>query len=157
MTNKNKQGVSRISISIPEQLLKDIDMLVEQRGFESRSQAMASMIQHQITEHQCENDDGVMAGTINLVYDHSTPGLQKILADIQHQYINEVISSLHVHLIDTKTMEVILVQGPVPKLKMIVDKMESCRGVITGKLQLSTAILPQVHPLPENDKSERKI
>ena len=49
-------------------------------------------------------------------------------------------------------MEVILLQGPAAKLKMIADKMESCRGVISGKLQLSTAILPQVHPLPENEE-----
>jgi len=154
MLNQSKQGVSRISISLSEQLLRDMDMLVEQRGFESRSQAMASMIQHQVTEHRCEFGDEIMAGTINLVYDHSTLGLQKLLTDLQHEYINEVISSLHVYLMDTKTMEVILVQGPVSKLKMIADKMESCRGVISGKLQLSTAILPQVHPLPEHKKFE---
>lgn len=148
----NKQGVSRISISLSEQLLKDMDSLVEQRGFESRSQAMASMIQHQVTEHRCEFGEEIMAGTINLVYDHSTPGLQKLLTDIQHEYIDEVINSLHVYLTDAKTMEVILLQGPAAKLKMIADKMESCRGVISGKLQLSTAILPQVHPLPENEK-----
>jgi len=144
----NKQGVSRISISLSENLLKEMDLLVEERGFESRSQAMVSMIQHQITEHRCEFGEEIMAGTINLVYDHSTPGLQKQLTDIQHEYINEIISSLHVYLIDAKTMEVILLQGPAAKLKMIADKMESCRGVISGKLQLSTAILPQVHPLP---------
>ncbi|MDH5425815.1 MAG: nickel-responsive transcriptional regulator NikR [Gammaproteobacteria bacterium] len=147
----NKQGVSRISISLSEQLLKDMDLLVEQRGFESRSQAMASMIQHQITEHRCEFGEEVMAGTINLVYDHSTPGLQKQLTDLQHEYIDEVISSLHVYLMQAKTMQVILVQGPVSKLKMIANKMESCRGVISGKLQLSAALLPQVHPLPETE------
>lgn len=145
-----KQGVSRISISLSEQLLRDLDSLVEQRGFESRSQAMVSMVQHQITEHRCEFGEEIMAGTINLVYDHSTPGLQKLLTDIQHEFIDEVINSLHVYLMDAKTMEVILLQGPAEKLKMIADKMESCRGVISGKLQLSTAILPQVHPLPEN-------
>ena len=147
----SKQGVSRISISLPEDLLKDMDMLVEERGFESRSQAMASMIQHQLTEHRCDFGNEVMAGTINLVYDHSTTGLQKVLRDLQHEYIDEVISSLHVYLMDTKTMEVILVQGPVSKLKMIAEKMESCRGVLSSKLQLSTAILPQVHPLSEHN------
>lgn len=147
----NKQGVSRISISLPVQLLHDMDLLVAQRGFESRSQAMASMIQHQITEHHCEFGEEIMAGTINLVYDHSTPGLQKQLTDIQHECINEVINSLHVYLKDAKTMEVILLQGPAAKLKMIADKMESCRGVISGKLQLSTAILPPVHPFPEKE------
>jgi CopG family nickel-responsive transcriptional regulator len=152
--SQNKHGVSRISISLPEQLLKDMDLLVEQRGFESRSQALAGMIQHQVTEHRCEFGNDVMAGTINLVYDHSTPGLQKLLTDLQHEYINEVISSLHVYLMDTKTMEVILVQGPVSKLKIIAGKMESCRGVISGKLQLSTAILPQIHPLSKNEKNK---
>jgi len=147
----NKQGVSRISISLPEDLLKDMDMLVEERGFESRSQAMASMIQHQLTEHRCDFGNEVMAGTINLVYDHSTTGLQKLLRDLQHEYIDEVISSLHVYLMDTKTMEVILVQGPVSQLKIIAEKMESCRGVLSSKLQLSTAILPQVHPLSDHN------
>ncbi|MDH5393774.1 MAG: nickel-responsive transcriptional regulator NikR [Gammaproteobacteria bacterium] len=149
--SNNKQGVSRISISLSEQLLKDMDLLVEQRGFESRSQALASMIQHQVTEHRCEFGDEVMAGTINLVYDHSTPALKKQLTDLQHEYIDEVISSLHVYLMQNKTMEVILVQGPAAKLKMIADKMEACRGVISGKLQLSAALLPQVHPLTGNE------
>ena len=154
MMNSNKQGVTRISISLSEQLLKEMDALVEQRGFESRSQAMASMIQHQVTEHRCEFGEEIMAGTINLVYDHSTHGLQKQLADIQHEHVTEVISSLHVNLMKNQTMEVILVQGPASKLKQIADKMTSSRGVITGNLQMSTAILPQVHPLPVEDNNK---
>lgn len=132
----------------------EMDQMVEQRGFESRSQALASMIHQQLTEHCCEYGKDIMAGTINLVYEHSTPGLQKQLSDIQHEYIDEVISSLHVHLMDAKTMEVILVQGPATKLKTITDKLESCRGVLSGKLQLSTALLPPVHPLPEHELLE---
>jgi CopG family nickel-responsive transcriptional regulator len=149
-----KQGVSRISVSLPEPLLRDMDQMVEQRGFESRSQALASMIHQQITEHRSEYSDEIMAGTINLVYDHSTPGLQKQLADLQHEYVDEVISSLHVHLMHAKTMEVILVQGPAAKLKMIAEQMEACRGVIFGKLQMSAALLPQVHPLPVAEANE---
>ena len=30
----------------------------------------------------------------------------------------------------------------------IADRMLTCRGVITGKLQLTTAIIPPLHPLP---------
>lgn len=153
----NKQGVSRISVSLPEQLLIDMDILVEQRGFESRSQALANMIQHHVTEHKREYGDQIMAGTINLVYDHSIPGLQKQLTDLQHLYIDEVISSLHVYLMHAKTMQVILVQGPASKLKMIADKLESCRGVLSGCLQLSAAVLPPVHPLPNTAAESRQI
>ncbi len=149
MTNLNKQCVSRISVSLPETMLREMDQMVEERGFESRSQALVNMIHQQVTEHRCQFGDEVMAGTINLVYDHSTPGLQKQLADLQHQHLDEVISSLHVHLMQAKTMEVILVQGPANRLKMIADKMQACRGVTSGQLQLSTALIPPVHPFPE--------
>jgi len=146
MNNGNKQCVSRISVSLPESILQDMDKMVEERGFESRSQALVNIIHQQITEHRRDYGNEIMAGTINLVYDHTTPGLQKQLTDLQHVHVDEVISSLHVHLMQGKTLEVILVQGPSKKLKSIADKLQSCRGVISGSLQMSTELLPQVHP-----------
>jgi CopG family nickel-responsive transcriptional regulator len=153
MTATTKTSVARISISLPEHLLTELDHMGQERGFESRSQMIAEMINHQLAEHKEERGTDIMAGTINLVYDHSTPGLHKQLSDLQHTYIDEVISSLNVNLMHTKTLEVILVQGPATKLKMIADKMIACRGIICGKLLMSTAILPQVHPLPATDSA----
>jgi CopG family nickel-responsive transcriptional regulator len=87
-----------------------------------------------------------MVGTVTLVYDNSVPGLQKQLADLQARHIDEVISSLHVHLVRNQTMEVILVQGPVKTLQAIADQLISRRGVISGKMHLVAALIPQVHP-----------
>lgn len=143
-----KPGVSRISVSLPEPLLRQLDSMVAVRGFESRSQAIAEMINQQLVEHKQQLGEEIMAGTITLVYDHSTPGVQKQLAELQHAFLSEVISSLHVHLMHAHTMEVILVQGPATRLQAIADQMVTCRGVITGRLQLTTAIIPPVHPLP---------
>ncbi len=148
MSSVARSVVSRISVSLPEPLLRQLDGMVEERGFESRSQAIAEMINRQLLEHKQELGEDIMAGTITLVYDHSTPGLQHQLALLQREYLNEVISSLHVHLMHAHTMEVILVQGPAVRLQQIANRMLTCRGVINGKLQLTTAILPQVHPLP---------
>jgi len=148
----NPGGVARISISLPETLLHQLDGMVAERGFESRSQAIADMIHQQVTDHREELGQDIMAGTINLVFDHSIPGVQKHLADLQHEYIDEVISSLNVNLIQNRTLAVILVQGPAKKLNLIADRMITCRGVITGKLLMSTAIIPQLHPLPAAQK-----
>lgn len=142
---KGKNLVSRISISLPEELLIDLDEMVERRGFESRSQAIGDMINQHVVEHKREFGDEVMTGTITLLYDHSTRGLQKQLADLQHIHIDEVISSLHVHLMHHQTMEVILVQGPVLNLQKIADEMITMRGVISGRLQLMAAVLPPLH------------
>ncbi|OYY75398.1 MAG: nickel-responsive transcriptional regulator NikR [Gammaproteobacteria bacterium 28-57-27] len=144
----NRGELSRISISLPSRLLHELDQMLLKRGFDSRSQAIVEMINQQLVEHKSDLGFDVMAGTINLVYDHSTTNLQKDLADLQHKYVDEVISSLHVHLMDNQTMEVILVQGPATKLQMIADQMISCSGVITGRLQLTTTQIPPLHPLP---------
>lgn len=148
ITVPNNGGVTRISISLPVELLNQLDGMVAERGFESRSQAIVDMINQQLTEHRQELGQDIMAGTINLVYDHSIPGVQKHLANLQHEYIAEVISALNVNLKQNSTLSVMLVQGPAIKLKMIADRMVTCRGVITGKLLMSTAIIPQLHPLP---------
>ena len=138
--------VSRISISLPEDLLSDLDRMVETRGFESRSQAVNDMLHQFLLEHKCDQGDDVMVGIVALFYKNSVPGLQKQLADLQFQYIDEVISSLHVHLMHNQTMEVILVQGPPRKLQMIADEMTSRRGVTSGKMHLIAALIPQLHP-----------
>lgn len=137
--------VSRISVSLPEDLVTDLDRMVSRRGFESRSQAIGEMINQQLAEHQQQLGEEVMVGTVTLFYDHSTRGLQTQLADLQHSYIEEVISSLHVHLEHSQTMEVILVQGPANKLQAIADEMITQRGVITGRLQLMAAVIPPLH------------
>jgi len=148
MDARVRQNVSRISISLQEKILHELDKMVEECGFESRSQAISEMINRQVAEHKTQLDESVMVGTINLVYDHSVPGLQKKLTDLQHKYIDEVISSLNVNLMDAQTLGVILVQGPAKKLKMIADRMASCKGVSTGQLLMSAAIMPPIHPLP---------
>jgi len=141
-----ERPVSRISISLPEDLLSDLDRMVKSRGFDSRSQAVNEMLHKALLEHKNEVGDDVMVGIIALFYNNAVSGLQKQLADLQVRYIDEVISSLHVHLMNNKTMEVVLVQGPARTLQMIADEMTSKRGVISGRIHLVAALIPQVHP-----------
>jgi CopG family transcriptional regulator, nickel-responsive regulator len=146
LAQERVRPVSRISVSLPEKLLSDLDRMVEQRGFESRSQAVNEMLHKFLLEHKNDVGDEVMVGIIALFYNNAVPGLQKQLADLQVRYIDEVISSLHVHLMDNKTMEVVLVQGPARTLQMIAAEMTSKRGLISGRIHLVAALIPQVHP-----------
>ena len=155
MNHPTNKKLARISISLAETLLMQLDSMVLEKGFENRSQGLSSMINHFITEHKSIDDDEIMAGTINLVYDYSVPGLQKQLADLQHEHIDEVISSLHIQLMNTQTMEVILVQGPGNRLQEIADRMQVFRGVISAVLQVTASAMPPLHPLPYEDESQR--
>ena len=146
----NKEKLSRISISMPESLLDGLDQMVNERGFESRSQAICDMINHQLNEFRSQQGSAVMTGTVNLVYNHSTPGLTKRLHDLQYEYLDEVISNLNVNLTNNSTLSVILIQGPADKLRMIADKLITLRGVVYGRLLLNSYIIPPIHPLPKS-------
>jgi CopG family nickel-responsive transcriptional regulator len=147
-TDTRASQVTRISVSMPEDLLSELDRMVSVRGFESRSQAIGAMINAQLLEHKRQLGNEVMMGTITLLYDRSVRGLQKQLSDLQCSHIDEVISSLHVHLVGQQMLEVILVQGPASTLQAIANEMSTLRGVVTGRLQLMAATMPPLHPLP---------
>lgn len=137
--------IGRISISMEQDLLQELDRMVDERGFESRSQAIADMVHQQLAEHKRQLGDEVMAGTITVVYDRTTRGLLKNLSDLQYRNLTEVISSLHVNLAEFQTMEVILVQGPARKLQTIANEIITQKGVLTGRLVLTAAVLPPLH------------
>jgi CopG family nickel-responsive transcriptional regulator len=147
-----RQPVQRISISLPDSVYRELDEMIEERGIESRSKLITELINQAVIEHQEDKGEQIMAGTITLLYDEAKGPLLQKLAEIEREHIDEVISSLHVQLEKSHRMEVILVQGPAGKLKRITDRLVGCKGVRTGKLTLSSIIIPPLHPLPS--KSE---
>src|SRR6266481_574438 len=148
---KNGQSdakVQRISVSLPDAVFRQLDQMVQERGLESRSKAIADMITHFALEHEEDKGDSIMTGTITIVYDESKGHLLQRLAELERNFIDEVISSLHVQLQDNHRIEVLLVQGPANQLKKIADKLMAIKGVKTGKLTLTSMIIPPLHPLP---------
>jgi CopG family nickel-responsive transcriptional regulator len=67
------------------------------------------------------------------------------LSNIQSAYVKEVISSQHVLLEDDQSLEVLLVQGPAPRLHSLCDDLRKVRGVQQIKLVTTTALLPPLH------------
>lgn len=142
---KPSEETTRISISIPASLQDDLDTMLAERGLQNRSQGIAEMIRSELTQHQMEKADQVMAGTITLFYDESKPRLQRQISDLQRVHVNEVISTQHILLEDNHRMEILVVQGPVSQLHDIVNAFLRFKGVKSGKLTLSPMILPPLH------------
>jgi CopG family nickel-responsive transcriptional regulator len=61
-------SLARLSISLPSSLLVELDEMVAERGLPSRSQMIAELIRRSLAEHCGDNKDGLLAGTITLVY-----------------------------------------------------------------------------------------
>ena len=142
---RKKKTAARITISLPVTLFDELDAMVTQRGYASRSEAISKMISEQLVQHQEELGKHVMAGTITLIYDHAKAGLQNRLMKIQHQYLKEIISSQHVHLENQHSLEVLLVQGPGYRLKLIANELIALKGVKHGYLTVTSTVLPPIY------------
>lgn len=149
---EGKRLVSRISVSLAEELLLELDAMVEKLGFANRSQAVSSILHSSLVNHRQQIGDRVMVGTITLFYSLGTGGVQARLAALQRRHIDEVISSLHVHLMNDQTLEVVLVQGPAGKLQEIANAMITERGVISGRLEVVASLIPPLHPFETENK-----
>ena len=141
----NRTLAQRISVSLKPKLAEALDGIVEQRGFQNRSQAVAEMIEQCLIRHRQEDGDAVMAGTITRLYDAAKSGLLQELAKIEREHVEECISSQHVLLEGQHIMEVLLVQGPVRRLRMFTNQLLACKGVTSGELTLTSKLIPQVH------------
>jgi CopG family nickel-responsive transcriptional regulator len=147
-----KEPLTRISISLPRQLARELDGLVAERGFGTRSGAVNSMIREQVLEQRQKAGDTVMMGTITLFFKQTRAGLLEDLASLKRRYVDEVIGTMQVLLEGGHLMEVIVVQGPARKLERITDALVACSGVKIGKLTLTTSLIPPLHPLPSQSK-----
>ncbi|MES2270223.1 MAG: CopG family ribbon-helix-helix protein [Pseudomonadota bacterium] len=139
-------SLARLSMSLPAELFRQLDVMVEERGLPSRSQLIAELIRHALVEHEAmTRPDDLLAGTITLVYRGDRGRVRQQLAQTQSEYLKEVISSQHVFLEDDQSLEVLLVQGPATRLKELCDALRSIRNVHQLQLVTTTALLPPLH------------
>ncbi len=145
-------NAQRITISLPESVYRQFEEVMDERGFNNRSQAISEVLSQHVADYYSLKGNRMMAGTITLFYDHKRPGLKQQIADIQHENIREVISSLHVLLENSNTMEVILVQGPAKRLRQIANRLLACKGVLAGRLNLTRTLLPPIQTKADEEE-----
>lgn len=131
-------GVDRLTVSLPQGLLEDLDEMARQKGYDNRSLLIADMVRDWLVEHRQQFDDREIAGTITLVYDHHKPHLQELLTEIQHEHHHRIISTLHVHLDHDNCLEVLVLRGKASAVKRMADQLIAAKGVKHGKLTITT-------------------
>lgn len=138
MPASKKEFATRFSASLPHELMRQLDKMVSEKGYDNRSQAIADMIRDQLVEHHQHLGDGPIAGSITLVYDHHQRLVQERLTDIQHDHGECILATLHCHLDHHHCLELIAVRGLQSKVKKIADALIGARGVKHGKLVITT-------------------
>jgi CopG family nickel-responsive transcriptional regulator len=78
--------------------------------------------------------EGQRVGVVTVIYDHHFSGVMEKLADIQHDYRQEISASMHIHMTRKYCMEVIIVNGEVTHIRDLTERMMRLKGVEHVKL-----------------------
>ncbi|MEM3539164.1 MAG: nickel-responsive transcriptional regulator NikR [Nitrososphaerales archaeon] len=131
-----KKGVSRISISLPPDLLDEFDKVIKQIGYD-RSKAIQLSMRNFLTENKWMYEEkGIVMGALVMIYDHEVKGLEESLTDTEHIYSDIISSSMHIHLDERKCLEIIALKGKVESIRDLTQKLMGKRGVMQIRLAI---------------------
>lgn len=129
--------ITRFGVSIPNSLLTNFDQLIQQKGYQNRSEAIRDLIRDSLVKQEWESNKETV-GTITIVYNHHTRELSKVLTNLQHEFYNAIISTLHVHLDQHNCLEALVVKEKGNELKKMSDRHIGTKGVKHGNLSVTT-------------------
>ena len=129
----------RFSVAMPEDLLIEFDQLVARRGLaKNRSEVVRDLVRDALVEEECSTPGSVVMGTLTIIYDHHSNDLQEKLHTIQHDYFQNIVSSMHVHVDSHMCLEVIVLQGETGLVQDVSNLILGTKGVQNGHLVLTT-------------------
>jgi CopG family transcriptional regulator, nickel-responsive regulator len=128
----------RFGVSLDSELLEKFDALCDERSYQTRSEAIRDLIRNVLIQKEWEDVKGETAGTLSMVFDHHQSDLAQKLTELQHDYLDIIVASLHVHLDHNNCMEILVLRGIGERLRDLGQKLTSTKGVKHGKLTLTT-------------------
>jgi CopG family nickel-responsive transcriptional regulator len=123
-----------ISLSIPNELLNELDTVLGREWYASRSEVVRQAVRKYISEYR-ELDvlKGEAIATVTVLYEKMNKGGELTL---QHEFDDIVTAYLHSHLAEKSCLEVMVVKGSCKRLKNLIDGLKANKHVKQLKLSV---------------------
>jgi len=127
--------MQRITITIEDELLAEIDAAAKARGYQSRSEIIRDLARAGL-QQGAENADasGQCVAALVYVYDHAARDLSNRLVQNFHGHHDLSLATLHVHLDDDSCMEVTALRGASGEVRHLAEHVIAERGVRYGRV-----------------------
>ena len=125
--------MQRLTITIDDDLVAEVDGFIAQRGYANRSEAFRDLLRRGL-EHAGDAAAGnrPCIATLSYVYDHAARELPKRLTKDFHEHHDLAQATLHVHLDHDSCLEVTVLKGRGAEVKAFADHVIAERGVRHG-------------------------
>ena len=129
------EKITRVSFTLPQELLDELDGALKAQGYASRSEAARDAIREFLANYRWRSElKGQLLGAILVMYEHGVRGLADQILDIQHHSVNVITASQHLHVDEKNCLEILIVKGRAEGVQKLVNAMGALRGVKQAKL-----------------------
>ena len=136
--------MERFTISLDDELAREFDELIAQRGYQNRSEAIRDLLRSQLESARQSGAQGdFCVANLSYVYNHHERDLAERLTELQHAHHDLTVASLHAHLDHDNCLESVILKGPVSSVRTFADALIAERGVRHGNLNVVSVDVDQ--------------
>lgn len=129
------QKITRVSLTLPQDLLDELNRSLKAQGYASRSEAVRDALRDFLASYRWRSElKGEQLGAVLVMYEHDVRGLTDALMDIQHESAGLISAVQHLHIDPKNCLEIMIVRGPAEGVRKLVDRVGALRGVKQAKL-----------------------
>lgn len=127
-------SIIRFSISLPKQLLDELDSKIGSQGYASRSEFTRDLIREKIVQDSWKNEDDELIGVLTLIYAHRQNDLIVKMMGIEHDANVDIVCTTHIHVNRDNCLETLVLRGKARNIENLADKIGGLKGVKFSKL-----------------------
>lgn len=125
--------MQRLTITIDDDLLAEVDTFIARRGYANRSEAFRDLLRSGLERAGADTvESRNCIATLSYVYDHNARELPKRLTQEAHDHSGMAQATLHVHIDPESCLEVTVLKGDSREVKTFADRVIAERGVRHG-------------------------
>ncbi len=118
----------KTGIYLPPDILEELEKYMKSMGISNKSKIVQEALRLFMLESRWKLT-GSAVGIIGIVYKHNVGDVDHMLTEIQHEYLDLIISTVHIHLSKERCMLAVFVKGNVKRIKELLDRMHRLKGI----------------------------
>jgi len=119
-----------VSISLSTDLLEQIDEIVKNSGYSSRSELLRLAVRESLSNFKLQKSKtGRVIATVSAIYPKEFKEINNRLMDIRHEFDEFILGNMHLHISKNFCLELFIVEGENREVVNFVTKIRVVRGI----------------------------
>ena len=121
--------VAIISLALPDSLLYELDKVVRDEGYASRSEVVRASLRSFLSKRRWLSDlKGSFLATLMFTYLKGRVNIE-LLNELKHEFDDVIATEVHMHLEEENCLEILVIKGRGERIKELTGRLSSLKGI----------------------------